>query len=451
MPKLPGLKLTSALSRSTTDFPCPVSISDSGKHCYAVYEINVDNTNTLAAEIFRNHDGELVSEQIYNGDTTYYSIDSGYASEDFKRFSVVEDDQNTNVRVRVLNHQLQVVGERIFTDAYLNGYTALGGAFNHTASLVSVAYALDSNNPQTYTVKVLKTNANLTSKAEIVINGSVQSQSFLRIKGKTYLAFTIAKGVTDYNEGLEISQQPPYEVRIYRVHHHSLKFVDNITLAQGVVDIPVFQNKDDHVIISASTFRALNECEVNFYDPVDYDHSAKKDGAELVIFKFNGHKIERLYKKSFNHTVYSPVIHPSGKFLVLAQSESPYSVTDSLPCDEDAYYPYRPGFFQLAGLNGDYHVHGYGRARAFPHFQGAVFSGNGKWLFTAGSRSSLPDESNPIGLKNVQLYKLVDHDESSDESISSCDSDIESVEGSFDTQHIDIESSSSSSSEQVIV
>jgi len=447
MPKLPNLKLTSALARSTTDFPCPVSISESGKHCYAVYEINVDNTNTLAAEIFRNHDGELVSEQIYNGDTTYYSVDSGSASNDFKLFSVIEDDQNTNVRVRVLNHQLQVVGERIFTDAYLNGYTTVGGVFNHDGSQVSVAYALDNNNPQTYTVKVLKTDANLTSKAEIVINGSVQNQSFLRIKGKTYLAFTIAKGVTDLNEGLEISQQPPYEVRIYRVHHHNLKFVDKITFAQGVNDIPVFQKNHDHAIISAGTYRSLTDCEVNFYDPVDYDQSAKKYGAELVIFKFDGHKIKKLYKKSYNHTVYSPVIHPSGKFLVLSQSESPYSVTESLPCDPDAFYPYRPGFFQLAGLNDDYHVHGYGRARAIPHFNEAVFSGNGKWLFTSGARSTLPDESNPIGLKNIQLYKIVDHDESSDESISSCDSDIESVEGSFDTQHIDIESSGSSSSD----
>ena len=79
------LELTSAVSRNTTGFPAIVSISESGDKIFAVYEITVGNSVNLAAELFKNRDGGMASVNILKGDSSFSSIDSGYASKNFNK------------------------------------------------------------------------------------------------------------------------------------------------------------------------------------------------------------------------------------------------------------------------------------------------------------------------------------------------------------------------------
>ena len=123
----PQLKLTDALTRQTEGFSAPVSISKQGDRIYVVYDIDVTPTVKLAAELFKNNNGKLISLKQKNGDANFSVIDAGAASPDFCRFTFLDDAGGSGfaaARIRLFDENFNVLATHIFNDYFAPGFSA---------------------------------------------------------------------------------------------------------------------------------------------------------------------------------------------------------------------------------------------------------------------------------------------------------------------------------------
>lgn len=390
------LELTSALSRNTTDFPAVVSISENGDKVYAVYGITVDNNVNLAAELFKNRDGGLASVNTIRGDLDYSSIDSGHASRDFTKFSVLDDNQSVNdskARIRTLNSKLQIVAERIFTDAFLPGYTFVGGQFSPNGSLVAVSYALGPallGGSQSSILRILDANTLVdVASYEFVAGVSVGGATFFNFNRGLYVTIVTSQGILDFNN-LACAAKPEYNVHVFSLSGNTLTKVVKQQIPQNSFGVTAF-NKDARVYLLIGTFRAILN-EINFYaDDCNacYQAGTLVDGDELRIYKFTGEALTRISSVNRNQTIQSPVLHPDGRHLIFGQTSSDVNSNEA-------------GFFQLVKLDGEYQIKYSRLGLAAPHFFTARFSEDGNWLIVGGANSN-NDSKN---LHNILLYKV---------------------------------------------
>ena len=218
-----SLKLLDATFRETTGFAATPYLSKDSRQAFLDYAISVSQKASVIAERFAVIRGKLVSQAILHGDLDFPSSDSGVASDNFRFFSITDDNQSTDDpkgRFRIFDRDLDVpISERIFTDAFLPGFTFFGGAFAPDNRYTQVNYVIEDIRPtQLSTLKVLRT-VDLSTAAEINFLGVIQSiPRFFVFCRKLYLAAVVSQGVLDFNQDPATTELPPYELRIYQVN-----------------------------------------------------------------------------------------------------------------------------------------------------------------------------------------------------------------------------------------
>ena len=387
------LELASSVLRETTAFQAKVSISPNGDKVFAAYLITVDKVNTLIAELFQNQNGNMVSFKTLKGDLEFSAIDSGIASPDFSKFTVLDDNQSTDAskakaRLRLFDNNLNLLGERIFDDAYLPGYTFVGGSFSEDSRAFILSYVVKDGENQKSIIRIIKADENLRDIAVLRFEGISTGQTLFTHGCDLYVTFVTAEGKLNFDD-LATAAKPQYKLHVYKLEGHVLVSVARAKLPQFSYNAPSVLIKDEHVNILVGTLRAIKDDQVNIYENnTSYECDNKHDCAELRIYRFTGCELVRLYTNKRDHTVQSPILHPDARHLVFANENANIAAVNSN----------QPGFWQVSTLNHLYEIIRSRLPYASPHLFNAKFSDNGKWLIIGGA------SDNQTCLNNVQLW-----------------------------------------------
>lgn len=387
------LKLTDAVVRSTEGYAAPVSISKHGKQIYCVYDICVFPDQKLAAELFDNKHGNLVTSQTIIGDLSFPIIDGGVASNSFDQFTLLDDDGSNDfgtARLRTFDETLQNLATRLFTDYWGPGFSFNGGAFSEDGKLIAVTYVNDPvgpdpMNPIQRSVLHVVNSSDLSEVATYEFDGSTgQTTIFFKLGHKQYLALPSTGGV--YN-AQNPSSQAPALLTILRLEHGNLTVVDQVSLPQAFTFDVRKDHDGDSVTILVSTSRANLPGEKT-YQVAPQDSFLPNDGDEYRIYKFH-HKLHKICTKNLNLSC-NGVIYPKGHYIALQQS----------------VFGDTPSFVQLVHTDKHYCLeHHSSVAVPVPRRYIGKFSENGKWFVASGAHNNFNDDE-PQDLNNVLLFKV---------------------------------------------
>jgi hypothetical protein len=392
------LNLTDAFSKRSDTFPIAPSISDSGNQVYLVYEITVDNTHNLAAELFQNVNGKLISSRQFQGDLAFPNIDEGYANSKFTRFSLLDDNGVDTVRIRLLDSNLTVIATNTFTDyapgngpcsmAVGGSYSFAGGFFSADDRYIVISYQIRAfpNTPQITVLRVVDAET-LQEIASTTLNGGSYGPTFLNFCKhghlETFITLSVYQG--DFTiDLLNNCAQPPSTLYVYSLHNRAqeLQLIDTAALPQASPGIPNTLSHENGGLIAVGTDRAVLLGEpVVFVDNSTKHSFLPNDGNEVRIYAFNGNRLCLKFAQNVNNNVVPPTFYPSGKFIVVDQQ------------DDDGL----PGFFNLDKL--DQTLTPVDKTYVSPPFHSSAFSNNGKWFIVTGSDQF-------ANIFNVNLYRV---------------------------------------------
>lgn len=375
------IKLSDVLARSTANFDAPVSISDSGKYIYIVYNITVAQTGSLISELFENVNGKLVSIRSIYGNVQYNNIDSGFASPDFKYFTLLDDDQINTARIRLFDKNMNLITTRLFDDFYSVGYSFNGGTFSQDGKYIALTYIYQNTSPQQSSILRILDAKTLVPIAEYRYSGNTYSPlKFLQQNNKTFILFESTFGIFDYSQP---APNAPSLLNVLKLKKHTLKLKDSVSLPQ-LANFDVISNDNNNLIV-VGTDRADLPNEITIHQilqPSFLPH----DGDELRFYKLKKSKLKLKNKKNIKEGIYT-IFYPDGEKILLNKIGENYLNTfgivdiNDLKLDSSTVFNF-----------------------SLPYFT-AAFSRNGKWLITTGA---YPD-SNGINVYeqyNIQLYKI---------------------------------------------
>lgn len=406
------VKLSSALSRPAL-FSTEPSISRNGDQVY-LYYANQD-PGQLIAELFDNVHGTLQSVQQLFLDPNFPVPWDGFASPDFKRFSIVESTfTNTpdNARIRILDKNFNVLASRTFTITFGgNGNGGiLGGTFSEDGKYVLVHYIINTNQPDTSTVLLVLKVSDLSTVASKTIKGfDINSAEFLTIKGKgrhdsgLFISFQSSQG--QFLD--ETTTLPPFYSQVYQVHLNkgTISLVDQAPLPKFAEKSVV--SKKRFGLIAHGGFCSLFPNQLSIYDTNFLKTTAlPHDNSESRVLLFDGKKLHLVIKQPVNccnrTVIYPPgngysfiigqnrVININGDPNNQATDTEFWCLAQLNPCKRTPSY--KPNTLPFQDMN-----------RGIP-----IFSEDGKWLLRTGSYGFFngdPDHD-AIGIHNVLLFKV---------------------------------------------
>ncbi len=410
-----NLTLTDSIVReygADGGFPFTPSLSNSGDQAYVVYPINATSISQVIAEIFDNNSGTLSSsDTLLSADfATYPVIDNGYASPDFTRFSLVDDNNTDTIRIRVFNNTLTdpTPTTAIFTD-YDPGnddYSGNGGQWSADRNYLLMTYLTDAM-PGNLTTQIrVLDSSTLNTLANTTIPGGSFGGIFLQFHGKTYVAVTSYTTTDDNdwvydfdrsNAGPNNATPPPYASNLYVFEYSdgALNLIDSAGLPQAA-DAPSGVIYQHHAFIGVGTSRAIKPNEVSvFSNNSDKQSFSKTDGREERIYKFSGRSLELVYSNNANAGVQAPTFTPDGNYVIF----------DNQANDAE------PGFFRAYKIKGHHHrLDLETQTQPFlsaPFYTGVV-SNNGNWLLVTGSdQNSGSSQADPNSQMNdISLYQI---------------------------------------------
>lgn len=319
------LVITDALVRETTQFPSLAYMSPSGDRIYAVYEILAEEGIRLAAELFAVEDGKLVSLATYENDLEFVAVDGGAASHDFTRFSIIEDNQNGQFRVRLLRYvdkMLIVVGERIL-DAYTPGFTPFGGTFLEDDSAIVVTAVTKNTQPnQTSTIWLLANNHSLSildSHTDQVIYTTIAAP--FAEKNQQHFAITTSKGILDFND-IPSFAAAPHRLVIYKIEKHQLVPTKKADLPQVASSVGAF-HRSDKTLISVSTYMALPESGPTIPIRTETNITTTNNDDEFRIYGYSGKELRLVLSQNTDTTVES-IYLANNDIVWFSQNTGPY-------------------------------------------------------------------------------------------------------------------------------
>lgn len=371
------LRLLSAVARETTGFSAFPFLSPMADQAFLIYDITVEPDVTTAAELFDISSNQLISMRTLQGDLDFPSVDSGAATYDFSKFSILDDNQVDKARIRILDHDFNVLAERIFTDAYLQGYTFVGGNFSPCGKYVTVSYVTANTVPnQTSTLKVLQTS-DLTTVAEITLVGVIETNGILfEQKGKLYLSVVLAQGVLDFNEDVALGQLPPYLLQVYKVDRQAglLSLKSEVPQPQSVANL-TYESSCKKTMIVFGTRLALLEGELSIFN--GHPSALPTDGDELRFYLFCKH-LKKLESYNLNTGVDDVAITENDEIIL------------------NRYGPGDTGFFQLGNIDKHHNL----------RWEDPAILSNRPFLVSTVGNRVLVGEGSAEGWNNVQLYSL---------------------------------------------
>lgn len=389
-----NVKLTDSLSRTTTGFPIEPSISKHGRHVYLVYEINVDNTTVpptnLAAEIFANKHGLLQSVATLTGDPNFPSVDDGFANPGFTRFSLLDDDVSSTVRIRLFDQNFNLQAENSFNDFAAGdpsnpSFSALGGEFSSDGKYIVMTYLTNAiPNNQTTIIRILDAT-DLSEVASTQVSGGSLGSNFFSHHDENYVVLATYGG--DFIFAFENPlAAPPSTLWVFKLKNNQLTLVDQAPLPQQG-NVPSVSKSRGKTLIGIGTVRAVLPGETTiFASDANNQSFLPKDNNELRIYSFDGRRLRLTLARDTGLTTISPVFSSKGLILVNEQ------VTDGVP-----------GFFNLFSFTNqrgsEQELRLVKGTFASAPFATDVFSSNGKWLVVTGSDQIAE-------LNNINLYRI---------------------------------------------
>jgi len=426
-----SLKLLDAIVRETTGFPAIVQVSDDGSKLFAVYEITIDpESTTLAAELFDISSGKLKSlatfdatEQFNEG---FLNVDSGAASSDFCKFSLVLDDWQGAAdpanpalgRMRVL--LLKRVGDELVvevtetfgdlnsTELVVQGYTPLGGTFVDddqaivvTAVTSPVTIEIEPGTAEHSTLWLLNSTTLKTLSKLTVEKVFTQAAVALDTKHHSnYFAITTSQGALDF-QNLPGNWDSPHQLEVYRVKDCEVKLVAEQELPQGALSIAAAKVPGGWKLFVGTTTALLETQKATIPVPNELNTSADTEGKEFLEFLFTRKGKELALIGSYNtDSSIDGIAYAS-------ESETIFISQLALPQPE-----YGPSFFTFGRFNCDQFEN-----LAFPRATGGLVNfalNNAETRLVVGSASTNynGDEGlNPVDsdlpiYNNLLLYKF---------------------------------------------
>ncbi len=290
------LKIFDAIQRETTAFASNVYLSKDGKRAFAVYQITATETSKLAAELFDTSSGKLVTLATYISDLQYVSVESGAASPDFTKFSIVEAKEDENLyRVRILSYDgisgvFDVVTGKIY-EGIAKGFTSYGGTFlSDGSAVIHTAVQLQEGNVQK-SVLIVSSSSDLFPIVAYAYEGiyPVIASSFA-IGNVNYFAICSSKGILDFND-VTAFWKPEHRLEVFRIDDiNGLVLVTSALLPQGAMTVSVHHHCGE-VKISVGTTTALPPGEKTIPIHTTTNQSATANEHEYRVYDFIDEKL----------------------------------------------------------------------------------------------------------------------------------------------------------------
>lgn len=410
------LKLTDIFSRNTQE-RISVSISNHGKYIYMVYNTNIDcSGNNNIAEIFENKCGKLITKKVLNGDNEFSLVSSGYASSNFNKFSLLEDNQISEARLRILDSKFNTLVSATFNDYCSQGNSFRGGKFIDNEKYVAVTYVYSSDNEdrQKSVLRILRTDTLEQAYEYKFIGNTYSNVKYFKLTNSCGECETYVALLT--NDGIYNTVRPQAKsfsvLKILKLdsENNKIRLIDQALLPQ-IGDFDLIE-KNNHIYIVVGTNRA----DVNKNKSMFNQQSKSlllNNGDELRVYIFGDNKLELLYSKNLD-TCVKVLFHPNKDNILIQQNNLKISRLSNNECTESDSFNYTkeivsyPGFFNINSLHINKCEIGIRNSyvtRTAPNNFVAEFSKNGKWLIVAGSKEN-SDDSDNYGIKNVQLYNV---------------------------------------------
>lgn len=398
MPKdCPILKLSDAISRSTSEYSAPVSISEKGDKIYIVYDINVDNDENLCAELFENAGGNLITRYKLrnNDDNKFNIIDGGSASPDFEKFSLLDDDGISTARIRILNKKLKSIVEKEFIDYYGPGSSFNGGVFTDDGKYVQVSYVTNKNQEseiQKSVLRILKSD-DLEQIAEFYFDGNTAASCrFFRLKvddvPKQFIILPSTNGIYDAEDP---NPKSPSILRVLKLYNGNISVVSEVNLPQEC-NYDLFKKRNKMQIVVGT--RQADDINCTIPSVNIKESFLPHDGRELRFYDFDGHNLKLTSAKNTVSRT-TAIFYPLGKYILLTR----YTINkDSL------------GHFEIVKISKDkrkcIEMCNSSMANINQPKSEFKFSKDGKWLIVSGRRTNL-STADPNNLHNILLYKVI--------------------------------------------
>ena len=411
------LKLTDTFCRYTSGRNAIPSFSNHGKYVYIVYNINYDCSGNAVAEIFENKGGHLTTKKVLSTSENYPSINGGYASDNFNKFSLLDNDQMSVARIRILDSKFNTLVCKTFDDYYSNGNSFVGGKFIDNGKYVAVSYVYCSNlenHTQKSVLRILRSDT-LEQAYEFHFEGNTYSsiKSF-KLKNdcgecETFITLLTNNGIFNADKP-EAKSMSVLKILKLDSQTNSIKLVDQALLPQlGNYDLV---EKNNYVYIAVGTYRADIKRNKSLFT-TQSKSLLHDNGDELRIYRFNNKNMELLYSKNLD-TCVKVLYHPNKNNILVQQNNlktdgllsNEYTESDCGNVNNELIN--YPGFFNINSNFINNCEIGIGNScvtRMAPNNFLAEFSRNGKWLIVTGSKEN-SDELDVYGIKNIQLYHV---------------------------------------------
>lgn len=378
----PIFELTSAFDRITSGIrPCN-SISKNGDRVFIVYNTNINNTNNIKAELFDNNNGRLLTSRTIMGDSEFPNTNSGFASNCFNYFVILDDNGMKTARIRLYDNCLNLRTVKYFKDYYSVGHSFIGGKFSEDSRYITLQYVYSSNSGYEYQksiLKVLKTE-NLEEVASYKYDGcSPTYSSFFKINKKQYIILPIVHG---RYSNTKMDAIPPSLLVILELKKTLgvLNLVYQVELPQiYTYDIKRISPKCIYIMIGT---RRINSNNSIFKE--DSKSFLTQDNHEYRIYKFISNKLYLICTKSYDVSIEGK-FYPNSDIIGLNQINNSCSFIQMMKLDK------------YLCTNDKSATRGY----FSPSNCSFNFSYNGKWLIMTGANTN----SNST-VKNIQLYRI---------------------------------------------
>lgn len=409
-----SLTLTDAQLRRSDAFPITPSISSDGSRVFLVYQIDFqesdqpqvipvrrgepvngrpDETN-VAAELFDVESGLLLSVRTLPLDLDYGFVGDGHANASFDTFSIVDDNGDDIVRLRLLDGKFRLRGELICDDLITSDSqdglpcSPGGGTFSPDGRLVAFSYLSRGEvDRQKTTLRVVDVDG-VALRASAEVDGGSDGPRLFRQGDVDHVLIATHGG--RYEFGFENSHARHFaRVTILRLEGDRLVEITRVELAQAVLGVPSVRNVDGVTWIGVGTARAVPAGAVTVFTDDSDRRPFTDDLPNFRLYRFNDDKLSLVTSQAWEGSISTPTFLADHTLAVAIQG-----------VDSDA------GLLQLHRLkrgcskcNKCSRLQLDGPPRLIPPLHSAAGSQDGSWLIVTGS-----DENDRY--RNVLLYRV---------------------------------------------
>ncbi|ARF08278.1 hypothetical protein Catovirus_1_328 [Catovirus CTV1] len=280
------------------NFKCELSVSNDGTNIFSVF---CGNNSDNVAELLRYHNDGLTIIKKINKCENYPYIQSGYASKNFKKFSILDYDENhDNARLRIFDSKLDVILTKEFLN-YKNSNSFFGGCFTEDEKyVILIHYKQQLDDISTFTNGLIEiydsSNLNLITSLECSGIFYISPKTFSLKTSNSENIYIILPLVDSI-----VSKQSPYYLSVYSFNNNILKYVTKYQLPQELISYDISVKRIQYAYIGIGTKRADLTSE-KIVDSRSIK-SVNDDGNEYKLLRFKDEKLKIVFEKKFQSNV----------------------------------------------------------------------------------------------------------------------------------------------------